>query len=166
MIQSDTINSKNAPEEIPDPKAVGKLLYAVYSSVVAQTEKTVERFPISNLHNIASRDNLISYLALRENDLFDLQMSLSVLGLSSLGRLESHVLANIEAVMSHLQLAPLNTTLQRPTISAANGILVERSRKLLGRARAGRITRVMRSEERRVGKECEVPCRSRWSPYH
>jgi len=25
---------------------------------------------------------------------------------------------------------------------------------------------VGRSEERRVGKECEVPCRSRWSPYH
>ena len=25
---------------------------------------------------------------------------------------------------------------------------------------------VARSEERRVGKECEVPCRSRWSPYH
>ena len=25
---------------------------------------------------------------------------------------------------------------------------------------------VARSEERRVGKECFVPCRSRWSPYH
>ena len=25
---------------------------------------------------------------------------------------------------------------------------------------------VVRSEERRVGKECFVPCRSRWSPYH
>ena len=24
----------------------------------------------------------------------------------------------------------------------------------------------MRSEERRVGKECHVVCRSRWSPYH
>ena len=23
-----------------------------------------------------------------------------------------------------------------------------------------------RSEERRVGKECYQPCRSRWSPYH
>ena len=23
-----------------------------------------------------------------------------------------------------------------------------------------------RSEERRVGKECSSPCRSRWSPYH
>ena len=25
---------------------------------------------------------------------------------------------------------------------------------------------VGRSEERRVGKECSLPCRSRWSPYH
>ena len=25
---------------------------------------------------------------------------------------------------------------------------------------------VSRSEERRVGKECYQPCRSRWSPYH
>ena len=25
---------------------------------------------------------------------------------------------------------------------------------------------VGRSEERRVGKECSEPCRSRWSPYH
>src|SRR3546814_14461969 len=25
---------------------------------------------------------------------------------------------------------------------------------------------VMRSEERRVGKECVSTCRSRWSPYH
>ena len=26
--------------------------------------------------------------------------------------------------------------------------------------------RGLRSEERRVGKECDIPCRSRWSPYH
>ena len=25
---------------------------------------------------------------------------------------------------------------------------------------------VSRSEERRVGKECRIGCRSRWSPYH
>ena len=25
---------------------------------------------------------------------------------------------------------------------------------------------IQRSEERRVGKECHVVCRSRWSPYH
>ena len=28
------------------------------------------------------------------------------------------------------------------------------------------VTDVLRSEERRVGKECSEPCRSRWSPYH
>ena len=31
---------------------------------------------------------------------------------------------------------------------------------------ASSIPRPTRSEERRVGKECSSPCRSRWSPYH
>ena len=30
----------------------------------------------------------------------------------------------------------------------------------------GRLQTVTRSEERRVGKECTIQCRSRWSPYH
>ena len=30
----------------------------------------------------------------------------------------------------------------------------------------GRHINNVRSEERRVGKECSEPCRSRWSPYH
>ena len=28
------------------------------------------------------------------------------------------------------------------------------------------LERSARSEERRVGKECRIGCRSRWSPYH
>src|SRR3546814_15288108 len=32
--------------------------------------------------------------------------------------------------------------------------------------RASPICSTMRSEERRVGKECVSTCRSRWSPYH
>src|SRR3546814_13231616 len=36
-----------------------------------------------------------------------------------------------------------------------------------GRPLAGlELVREMRSEERRVGKECVSTCRSRWSPYH
>ena len=31
---------------------------------------------------------------------------------------------------------------------------------------AAELAQMMRSEERRVGKECYQPCRSRWSPYH
>src|SRR3546814_7106299 len=45
--------------------------------------------------------------------------------------------------------------------------------KQLPRRRSGRIHPVktagtvgVRSEERRVGKECVSTCRSRWSPYH
>src|SRR3546814_12387099 len=30
----------------------------------------------------------------------------------------------------------------------------------------GALLAIARSEERRVGKECVSPCRSRWSPYH
>ena len=36
----------------------------------------------------------------------------------------------------------------------------------LARSGLGWMLLSARSEERRVGKECEVPCRSRWSPYH
>src|SRR3546814_19229976 len=34
------------------------------------------------------------------------------------------------------------------------------------RVHANRLTGIDRSEERRVGKECVSPCRSRLSPYH
>src|SRR5881396_2270055 len=45
------------------------------------------------------------------------------------------------------------------------GQRVARGRAIDAQAREGRHARD-RSEERRVGKECFVPCRSRWSPYH
>ena len=32
--------------------------------------------------------------------------------------------------------------------------------------RKGEFVIIVRSEERRVGKECTSWCRSRWSPYH
>ena len=31
---------------------------------------------------------------------------------------------------------------------------------------AAKVAEAARSEERRVGKECRLLCRSRWSPYH
>src|SRR5688572_29365288 len=49
-----------------------------------------------------SARNLLHYLALRRRDLRPLQGTLASLGLSSLGRAESHVEANIDAVMGHL----------------------------------------------------------------
>src|SRR3546814_17210353 len=36
--------------------------------------------------------------------------------------------------------------------------------RIVGQGRA--LDMILRSEERRVGKECVSTCRSRWSPYH
>src|SRR3546814_12071842 len=38
--------------------------------------------------------------------------------------------------------------------------------KQIGHRRRREADRAVRSEERRVGKECVSTCRSRWSPYH
>jgi pyruvate kinase len=45
-----------------------------------------------------SARSLAGYLALRSQDLSNLQPTLSALGLSSLGRCEGHVMANLDAV--------------------------------------------------------------------
>ena len=49
-----------------------------------------------------SARNLLHYLALRRQDLRSLQLRLAALGLSSLGRAESHVLPAIDAVLDTL----------------------------------------------------------------
>jgi pyruvate kinase len=50
-----------------------------------------------------SARNLVHYLALRQHDLRELQRELSHCGLSSLGRLEGHTLAAVDAVIFALQ---------------------------------------------------------------
>lgn len=49
-------------------------------------------------------ENLACYLALRSEDLTDLQLDLSEAGLSSLGRCEANVLGNLDAVAAVLAL--------------------------------------------------------------
>ena len=53
-----------------------------------------------------------------------------------------------------------NTLKGRAVLPAATFATGPTSGKLLGASPQNR------SEERRVGKECVQPCRSRWSPYH
>lgn len=56
-----------------------------------------------------SAENLLHYVAFRGSDLRDLQKRLAQVGLSSLGRAESHVLSGVDAVR-----AVLHRALQRP----------------------------------------------------
>jgi pyruvate kinase len=52
-----------------------------------------------------SAENLLQYIALRSRDLRPLQLRLARVGLSSLGRAESHVLAAVDAVLAVLHRA-------------------------------------------------------------
>src|SRR5881396_3334459 len=60
-----------------------------------------------------------------------------------------------------LELAPVNGDRERRR-PAQHLARLEREHALVPRARHG----APRSEERRVGKECFVPCRYRWTPHH
>lgn len=65
---------------------------------------TLERSRATDLERIdpawrSSAVNLVHYLAVRQHDLRDLQRDLAHLGLSSLGRMEAHVLPTLNAVL-------------------------------------------------------------------
>jgi pyruvate kinase len=92
------------------PRAAAELLAVLRrlrAEVSAEAETTLEgwRRPFARHAFKLSAPNLAHYLALRRRDLRDLQDELTLLGLSSLGRLEARVLANLDAVIAAL--APL-----------------------------------------------------------
>ena len=96
-----------------------------------------------------SARNLIHYLALRRHDIRQLQEKLAALGLSSLGRTESHVLAGIEAVSKVLhQLARREWALPGGRVQAIDfaegtALLRAHTEALLGSRQEKRNVRIM-----------------------
>ena len=92
-----------------------------------------------------SARNLAHYLALRQHDLRPLQARLAALGLSSLGRAETDVLASVERVLALLQALADGTGLPAMPVPPALGSapLAQRSLALFGPAPPGRGTRIM-----------------------
>jgi len=96
-----------------------------------------------------SQRNLLHYIALRSHDLRTLQRELAMIGLSSLGRMESHVLASIDAVMIALHsLSGQTVKRARPESQSSNyelgSQLIElHSGDLLGPVPPRRTVRIM-----------------------
>lgn len=97
-----------------------------------------------NAHHQAGAVNLIHYLGLRRQDVRPLQERLAAVGLSSLGRAESHVLPNLQAIITLLQHA-----LQLPIASGIAGAvpgsepLQDNAKNLLGKSPAQRQARIL-----------------------
>jgi len=101
---------------------------------------------VSPEHRSSAR-NLVHYWAIRQFDLRELQTELTVFGLSSLGRSESHVQATLAAVRSSMA-AMIDGTWQPPppsavTIEQGSIILRQRTVELLGHQPEHRTTRIM-----------------------
>jgi pyruvate kinase len=93
--------------------------------------------------------NLVHYLAVRRHDVRQLQEELARLGLSSLGRMEAHVMASLQAVLEvlhSLRGQPLSAELVKtPPISFDTGaaLLTEHANTILGPPAPGCETRIM-----------------------
>jgi len=96
-----------------------------------------------------SARNLLHYLALRRHDLRALQLSLAQLGLSSLGRAESNVLATVDAVLGALHGLSAATWQpppeQRAAVDFVQGerLLAKHTETLFGGAAPERGVRIM-----------------------
>jgi pyruvate kinase len=138
--------SQKVDDNRSDIESLRTSLNTVYINVIKNAESAQIKFPLKGKarENECSRDNLLSYIALREHDLSNLQLKLAEEGLSSLGRLENQVIISIEKVIKNLGLPPHETaSLCKPTFTDARLSLAKRSQLLLGRPREGRKTRIM-----------------------
>ena len=93
--------------------------------------------------------NLVHYLAIRRHDVRELQDELARLGLSSLGRMEAHVMASLQAVLQVLHTLrgePVSAdVVEDPPITFDTGaaLLSKHTNAILGPAPRGRKTRIM-----------------------
>ena len=124
-------------------------LAAIRADMVADAAVPKELLEAVHANYRDSARNLLHYLALRRHDLRSLQLRLAALGLSSLGRAESYVLATLDAVLQALHRfahRPWNPPSEEfGTIDFAKGrrLLTEHSEALLGPAAPSRAVRIM-----------------------
>ena len=99
--------------------------------------------------NRESAENLVHYLGVRRLDIRELQDELARLGLSSLGRMEAHVIASLDAVADVLQTLrgqPPDPHLRDAppiTFETGSALLLEHANAVLGAPPPGLHTRVM-----------------------
>ncbi|MDO9319838.1 MAG: pyruvate kinase [Gammaproteobacteria bacterium] len=124
-------------------------LTAIRADMVADAARSAARLDQVHSNYRESAGNLVHYLALRRRDLRPLQMRLATLGLSSLGRAESHVLATVDAVLEVLHrltgcpVPPTPSATEVIDFGTGERLLAEHTEALLGPVTPGRGVRIM-----------------------
>lgn len=132
-----------------DVEGVLQELSAIRADMVADASTPESLLDAVHSNYRRSARNLLHYLALRRHDLRPLQLRLAAMGLSSLGRAESQVLATIDSVLEvlhHLakrawqppayEIAPVD-------FAEGQRLLADHTESLLGPASPGRGVRIM-----------------------
>jgi pyruvate kinase len=100
----------------------------------------------ANPHHHSDAINLVHYLGLRRRDMRSLQERLAAAGLSSLGRMESHVLANLNAIIDLLRCALGNKSFENITPAeelTGAALLENNTNNLFGKPPLDRRVRIM-----------------------
>ena len=110
----------------------------------AQTRQATEIAAVRPRHRY-SATNLVHYVELRRHEIRDLQTRLSDRGLSSLGRMESHVMVAIDALLDTLARLTGQDAWPAPAGDQPNGVdlLSHNAVSLLGPQPSERVARIM-----------------------
>ncbi|PTV96334.1 pyruvate kinase [Rhodobacter aestuarii] len=129
-------------------RGLQRALEVLRADLVRRSEATLEGWDgmIRRPEFMPSARNLADYLALRRGDLVPFQAPLASLGLSSLGRAESHVRPSLDSVLASLAMIGGEGTADYPTVemfAAGPARLAARRDMLFGARRDAPRSRVM-----------------------
>lgn len=131
----------------PSPAALLKAIHRLIAAALQQEQAQAALIAALPPARQASARNLLHYLAVRQVDLRPLQLQLAQLGLSSLGSLETHVMAALETVAARLEdmLGQPHAPRAAPCCSHAQGAqrLQDNAAALLNPPRPQRDVRIM-----------------------
>lgn len=141
----------DAPPDTWDPELLAGILHeisTIHADMLRLEQRHQSRIAEACEPFRESARNLLHYLALRRHDVRGLQEKLALLGLSSLGRTESHALAGLEAVLKiihHLSGHESEDPQHAPALTFDTGkaLLQTHTAELLGPRPSNRGVRIM-----------------------
>ncbi|HSG58598.1 MAG TPA: pyruvate kinase [Woeseiaceae bacterium] len=146
--------------QIPDIASVRDQLAAIAERAREFEHRYGEELAAVHPAYRESARNLVHYLALRADDIRDLQEQLAAMGLASLGRAECHVLATVGAVQATLESLASGTRAIPPARNGELGLRSARAeiniRAILGAVPEGRDVSIMVTLPREAGKDEEL----------